>query len=308
MAQTLSNSSSPLVTVGLPSYNRPSGLHQTLTDITNQTYGNLEIIVSDNGSSNTECVRVAQEYASRDARITMYRHPTNIGPFENFESILSKARGKYFALAADDDRREPWFIERCVAALESRGSSATAAITEAQYFSGETVFPFFAEGSAFRAHGHVERRERLRLMLEENYGNLFYSVYRRDALFIDSTPLFSALKIRSLNETPLLLHVVARGDWIVLPEIGMRKEAPLSAYLQARWEKQGGRLPKVCGARTISAIRSLYSYHAAALAEIRRALALLSLPPDDAKELDSAARRKVWMHFLSLLHGYRRRQ
>jgi len=38
----------PLVTVGVPTYNRPKGLKRALNSLVNQTYQNLEIIVSDN--------------------------------------------------------------------------------------------------------------------------------------------------------------------------------------------------------------------------------------------------------------------
>ena len=44
----------PLVSVGIPTYNRPEGLRRTLECITKQTYKNLEIIVSNNCSSGPE--------------------------------------------------------------------------------------------------------------------------------------------------------------------------------------------------------------------------------------------------------------
>ena len=42
----------PLVSVGIPTYNRPKGLKRLLKQIQNQTYKNIEIIVSDNCSEN----------------------------------------------------------------------------------------------------------------------------------------------------------------------------------------------------------------------------------------------------------------
>jgi glycosyltransferase involved in cell wall biosynthesis len=56
----------PLVSVGIPCYNRPEGLKRTLECITGQTYKNLEIIVSDNCSPDPEVERVGREYASRN--------------------------------------------------------------------------------------------------------------------------------------------------------------------------------------------------------------------------------------------------
>ena len=48
----------PLVTVGIPTYNRPKGLERTLQCILNQTYANLEIIISDNCSAPNHCKNV----------------------------------------------------------------------------------------------------------------------------------------------------------------------------------------------------------------------------------------------------------
>jgi len=44
-------SNSPLVSIGIPTYNRPNELKIAIESIVNQKYNNLEIIVSDNCSS-----------------------------------------------------------------------------------------------------------------------------------------------------------------------------------------------------------------------------------------------------------------
>ncbi|MBK7374561.1 MAG: glycosyltransferase [Chitinophagaceae bacterium] len=51
----------PLVTVGIPTYNRPGGLERTLACITVQTYANLEIIVSDNCSADPRVLPVLEK-------------------------------------------------------------------------------------------------------------------------------------------------------------------------------------------------------------------------------------------------------
>lgn len=48
----MENEHNPLVSIGIPTYNRPQRLRKTLAGITCQTYSNLEIIVSNNCSSN----------------------------------------------------------------------------------------------------------------------------------------------------------------------------------------------------------------------------------------------------------------
>ncbi len=118
------SSSAPLVTVGIPTYNRPAGLERTLDCITRQTYTNLEIIVSDNCSTDPEVLQVIQKYAGNDKRITYKVQETNISLVPNFQYLIDHANGKYFMWAADDDQWDPDFIERCAHAMEANNDLA----------------------------------------------------------------------------------------------------------------------------------------------------------------------------------------
>ncbi len=93
----------PLVSVGIPTYNRPEGLRRTLKCITGQTYRNLEIIVSDNCSPGPETEAIVREFMDRDSRIQYFCQEKNRGPEFNFKFVLEKATGEYFMWAADDD-------------------------------------------------------------------------------------------------------------------------------------------------------------------------------------------------------------
>jgi glycosyltransferase involved in cell wall biosynthesis len=106
----------PLVSVGIPTFNRPEGLRRTLRFIREQTYPNLEILVTDNASPGSETEKVATELAAIDKRITYFRQPVNLGAVANFRFALSKASGDYFMWATDDDEWDASFIETCLAA------------------------------------------------------------------------------------------------------------------------------------------------------------------------------------------------
>lgn len=101
----------PLVSVGIPTYNRPEGLRKTLECITQQTYKNLEIIISDNNSSNLEVVKILEEFKTLDKRIICFQQTKNTGAAKNFHFVLKKAKGLYFMWASDDDIRELDCIE-----------------------------------------------------------------------------------------------------------------------------------------------------------------------------------------------------
>lgn len=104
----------PLVSVGIPTYNRPEGLRRTLECITGQTYRNLEIIISDNCSEGDQTQRVAEEFIRNDPRIRYYRQEKNTGPMFNFQFVLAQATGDYFMWAADDDEWDVTCIEKCL--------------------------------------------------------------------------------------------------------------------------------------------------------------------------------------------------
>jgi glycosyltransferase involved in cell wall biosynthesis len=115
----------PLVSVGIPTFNRPEGLRRTLQLICSQTYGKLEILVSDNASPGSETEQVVRALAAADERIKYFRQPQNIGAIANFRFVLAEASGDYFMWAADDDEWDPRFVETC---LES-GSPSCSVMT-----------------------------------------------------------------------------------------------------------------------------------------------------------------------------------
>jgi glycosyltransferase involved in cell wall biosynthesis len=107
---------SPLVSIGIPTYNRPNGLKRTLSALLQQSYTNIEIIVSDNGSPQKEEIRqIVTDF--QDSRIQLTQHPVNQGVFFNFQYVLSVAKGEFFMWAADDDDWDRDFISKLVPLL-----------------------------------------------------------------------------------------------------------------------------------------------------------------------------------------------
>jgi glycosyltransferase involved in cell wall biosynthesis len=116
----------PLVSVGIPCFNRPKGLRHTLEQITQQTYQNLEIIVSDNCSEDEGVEAVGREFAGKDTRVVYRRQARNEGPNFNFAYVLGEASGEYFVWASDDDEHEPDFIRVCIENIGDASLAMTA--------------------------------------------------------------------------------------------------------------------------------------------------------------------------------------
>ena len=103
----------PLVSIGVPVCNGEETLEASLRGLTNQTYSNIEIIISDNDyDDRTECI--FQDFSSRFAFIRYYRLTDRISADKNFIFVLQKSAGKYFMWTAADDIRSPNFVCECV--------------------------------------------------------------------------------------------------------------------------------------------------------------------------------------------------
>jgi glycosyltransferase involved in cell wall biosynthesis len=107
-------SGQPLVSVGVPTYNRPDGLRKMLTCITGQSYKNLEIIVSDNSSTDPQVVEILKEFQKKDVRVRYVVQPENKSAAFNFRFVLNQASGPYYVWAADDDEWGATYIEECL--------------------------------------------------------------------------------------------------------------------------------------------------------------------------------------------------
>jgi len=107
----------PQVSIGLPVYNGEEFLAEAVDSILAQTYADLELVISDNASTDgTE--RICRDFADRDSRVRYYRSDENLGASWNFNRVFELANGDYFKWAAHDDRCEPEYLERCVKVLD----------------------------------------------------------------------------------------------------------------------------------------------------------------------------------------------
>jgi glycosyltransferase involved in cell wall biosynthesis len=115
----------PLVSVGMPIYNEERFLDSSLTSLRQQDYPNLEIVISDNASTD-RTVEICERHAAEDARIRIERSTENRGVNANFERSLEMAQGQYFMWAAGHDLWTPNLISECVELLEANPGACIA--------------------------------------------------------------------------------------------------------------------------------------------------------------------------------------
>jgi glycosyltransferase involved in cell wall biosynthesis len=116
----------PLVSVGVPVFNGEAGLARCLDGLLRQDYNNLEIIISDNGSTDATPA-ICEAYARCDPRVKYLRSEENRGSIWNFNRVFELATGTYFMFAAHDDERAPEFVSACIEHLEQHPDAVLCA-------------------------------------------------------------------------------------------------------------------------------------------------------------------------------------
>ena len=109
----------PLVSAIVPTYNAERFLAQALDSALAQTFTDFEIVIVNDGSTDTSAA-IAAAYAARHPHIVRVIHQPNQGLCHARNTALASARGKYFALLDADDVWLPHHLADCVALLERR--------------------------------------------------------------------------------------------------------------------------------------------------------------------------------------------
>ncbi|MFA6446260.1 MAG: glycosyltransferase family 2 protein, partial [Candidatus Paceibacterota bacterium] len=206
----------PLVSIGLPTYNRADDLKTCLDNLTSLEYNNIEIIISDNHSTDTTA-EVCKDYIKKDKRIRFYRQNTNLGVRKNSIFVLEKAKGKYFMLASDDDLRSKTYLSNTIPLLE-KNIKATLAITDTTLFTKNQSFfiPVF-----FRSISHPVVSFYTYILHPECVSILLYGVHRRSQIFIDNFKrIMNEKRPYAINgyDNSLAIFLLLQGDLLYLPK------------------------------------------------------------------------------------------
>lgn len=109
-------SSSPLVSVIIPTYNRPAMLAESVRSVLDQTYEDIEIIVVNDSGIKVENILAS---LNRKGNISYIRHDRNKGIAAARNTGIALSRGKYIAYLDDDDVFLPRHVETLIAFMEN---------------------------------------------------------------------------------------------------------------------------------------------------------------------------------------------
>lgn len=106
----------PRVSIVLTSYNCAPYLPQAIESILGQTFGDLELLISDDCSLDGSA-EIARSFAGKDERVRLFQQDRNLGLVGNYNFLFQKARGDLVGIQDADDWSDPTRLERQVAVL-----------------------------------------------------------------------------------------------------------------------------------------------------------------------------------------------
>lgn len=155
----------PRVSVCVPTYNRSSYLRQAMDSVLKQTFGDFELLVVDNASTD-DTATVVSGY--RNPRVRYHCNESNLGMVGNWNKCLELARGEFIAILHDDDLWLPRFLEHMVAALDSNPEAGFAYCP--CYFVDEVGTHIGEASRTFSTDCYIESRTLFGMLVQRSGG------------------------------------------------------------------------------------------------------------------------------------------
>ena len=190
------------VSIGMPVYNGARYIQRTLDSVLQQTFTDIEIVISDNASTDAT-QDICSSFAARDRRVRYYRNVRNLGAAANYNKVFALSRGQYFKWAAHDDICSPTFVERCVAILDHDPSIVLCCSRAAMI-----------DEEGLPTGGHGDRM----LLLQENPSERLHAYFLAGSWV--SHPVFGVMRRDVLMSTPLIANYVG-SDLVLLAYLAL---------------------------------------------------------------------------------------
>ena len=220
----------PLVSVVTPAFNRAPYIEQTILSVLDQSMGDLEYLVVDDGSTDGTLEILAKQ---TDPRFRLLRHPggVNRGQAASINVGLKEAKGRYIVILDSDDYLALDKIEWQTAFLEKNPDIGMI------YGQGEAV----DESGRFLFHtlpeDHVEPSDPNRLLLDCYIALPGGAMFRRSLL--DKTGLFEE-NFRAAQDHDMALRLMETATVAYHPKVAFyyRKHADAISKnaLERRWK------------------------------------------------------------------------
>lgn len=198
----------------MPVFNGERFLAEAIESILAQTHTDLELIISDNASTDLTA-DICNTFRARDSRVRYFRQSSNMGPTANFHFVMDSRRGEYFMWAAYDDVRADDYLTRV---LELLTDNQTAVLAHCWQRLLETTNPELPLSFGFKKEypdgiRSEDVAERVQALVGCQDYTAFYGLYRSETLSKIGKPLdcFN-------GDGEYLLRATLVGPILVYPE------------------------------------------------------------------------------------------
>ncbi len=155
-------------------YNAEKFVEQALECLQRQTYKDLEIIISDNCSTDGT-LEIVQRYAEEDSRIKIYQQDKNLGPLPNFQFVVSQSTGSLFMWRSYDDWSDDNYVEKLASVL-SANPDVDLAVAKVLRWNDEREIE---GGKTIPAHSPSHSLGKSIQLLKSSHPGWMYGLFRR---------------------------------------------------------------------------------------------------------------------------------
>lgn len=167
---SLTDKNTPLVSVCVISYNSASTIEDTLDSVYSQTYTNIELLISDDCSSDNT-IEIARKwiakYQDRFVRVEVITVDNNTGTNKNLNRVFKASNGEWLKLLSGDDLLVPHALKKYVTYCTENNLSAC--ISRVEYFGDldRITQKKITYESFYRLYKNCTREERCKLLLHQ---------------------------------------------------------------------------------------------------------------------------------------------
>jgi glycosyltransferase involved in cell wall biosynthesis len=212
-------SKTPLVSIGIPTFNSGKYIAKTLESIAAQTFRNLEVIVIDNCSTDTT-MEICQSFKDKFKNFRIIVNDHNIGGEANFNKAFQVASGDLIAIFHSDDVYHPDIVQKYVDTfLKDPKTSAISCMGKVINDAGNETGAFYHLPQDLKSYGPQYSFEQILRAVLIN-GNSFLicpSVMIKKSTY-QQLGGFEFEKFRSSSDLGLWLKIAQAGSFTIVDE------------------------------------------------------------------------------------------
>jgi predicted O-linked N-acetylglucosamine transferase (SPINDLY family)/glycosyltransferase involved in cell wall biosynthesis len=209
----------PLVSILIPTHNRPDYCELALKSVLAQGWDNLDIVISDNSDDELTRARL-QPYVDRHPNINYMRVP-GYSARQNFSNVFEHAEGDYINYLMDDDLFHPAKIERMMSfMLTDPNIGVVTSFRQLIDADGRELAPISGTERMFEVETRVSGASLGSLLLSNGQnlvGEPTTALVRRNALE-GQFGVFLGREYTVLSDVATWLAILSRHDCVYLPE------------------------------------------------------------------------------------------